>query len=52
MGMGGNTTLGLPPGGWPTTVSASTSNTDKTTKAIARNRDLFFLFIEDFFYND
>src|SRR5687768_669832 len=52
MGMGGNTTLGLPPGGWPKAVLASTSNPDKTTKAKAGNRDLFFLFIEDFFYSD
>src|SRR5688500_4587479 len=50
MGMGGNTTLGLPPGGWPKAVLASTSNPDKTTKAKAGNRDLFFLFIEDLFY--
>ena len=38
--------------GWPKAVMASTSNPDKTTKAIAGNRDLFFLFIEDFFSND
>src|SRR5688500_12787121 len=52
MGIGGRTGLGLSPGAWPKAVLASTSNPDKTTKAIAGNRDLFFLFIEDFFYSD
>src|SRR5688572_19546012 len=52
MGMGGNTGLGRSPGAWPKAVLASPSNPDKTTKAIAGNRDLFFLFIEDFIYSD
>jgi hypothetical protein len=52
MGIGGRTGLGLSPGAWPKAVLASTSNPDKTTKAIAGNRDLFVLFIEDFLYSD
>ena len=52
IGIGGRTGLGLSPGAWPKEVLASTSNPDKTTKAIAGNRELFFLFIEDFFYRD
>ena len=52
MGMAGKTGLGLSPGACPEAVLAPTSNPDKTTKAIAGNRDLFFLFIEDFFYSE
>jgi hypothetical protein len=44
--MGGSTGLGLCPGAWPKAVVASASNPDKTTKAIADNSDLNFLFIE------
>ena len=54
IGMGGSCWFGLGccGGACADTVITTDCNTNKTTKAIAGNKDLCFLFIVDFFCND